>query len=94
MAEHQARRRSGATVKHMLVGTANVSRDDLQDHGMINLATLWILEFGISDVVHLDNAWLYVDDTAIFAHGTPAGWPNMGKMRATKLCAAGRRIHV
>jgi hypothetical protein len=58
----------------MLVGTANVGRDDFQDNGMIDLAAMWVLELGISDVLHFNQTWFDVNNAAIFAHGTSNDW--------------------
>jgi hypothetical protein len=52
----------------MLVGTADVGRDDFQDNGMIDLAAVRILEFGISDILHLNQTWFDIKNAAIFAN--------------------------
>ena len=68
VAEHEPGRRRRATANHMLVRSADVGRDDLEDHRMVDLATMGILKFRISDVPNLDHAWLDIDDTTILAH--------------------------
>jgi hypothetical protein len=70
MAEDESSRRGCATANHMLVRSADVGRDDLEDHGMVDLATMGILKFWIGNVPNLDHAWLDIDDTAILAHRT------------------------
>jgi len=52
----------------VLVGSADIGRNDLQDHAMLNLAALRVLELGIGNILNLDFAWLGVNNTAIFAH--------------------------
>ena len=69
--EHHACRSSCAAAHHVLIGSADIGRNDLQDHAMIDLATLRVLELGIGDVLNLDFAWLGVDDATIFAHDKP-----------------------
>jgi hypothetical protein len=42
----------------VLIGSADIGRNDLQDHAMIDLATLRVLELGIGDVLNLDSPGL------------------------------------
>jgi hypothetical protein len=38
----------------VLIGSADIGRNDLQDYAMVDLATLRVLELGIGDVLNLD----------------------------------------
>jgi hypothetical protein len=76
----------------MLVGTADVGRDDFQDNGMIDLAAVRILEFGISDILHLNQTWFDINNAAIFAHGTSSDWLDAEQLRATMFCAAKQQL--
>ena len=69
--EHHPCRGSCATADHVLIGSADIGRNDLQDHAMLDLAASRVLELGISDILDLDFSWLGVDDAAIFAHDKP-----------------------
>jgi hypothetical protein len=66
--EHHAWRRSCAAADHVLIGSADIGRNDLQNHAMLDLAASRVLELGIGDVLNLDLSWLGVDDATIFAH--------------------------
>jgi hypothetical protein len=55
----------------VLIGPADIGRNDLQDHAMLDLAALRIFELGIGDILNLDFARLGVDDTTISAHDKP-----------------------
>ena len=66
--EHESCRRCGATANHVLVGSADVSRDDLEDHRMVDLATMRILKFRIGDVPNLDKSRFDIDHTTVLAH--------------------------
>jgi hypothetical protein len=76
----------------MLVGTADVGRDDFQDNGMIDLAAVRVLEFGISDFLHLNQTWFDINNAAIFAHGTSRDWLDAERLRATMFCSATQQL--
>ena len=69
MAEHEPRRRRCATPNHVLIRSADVGRDNLEDHGMVDFVTMRILKFWVGDVLNLDYSWLDIDDTTVLAHG-------------------------
>ena len=55
----------------MLVGSTDMGRDDLQDHAMLDLTALRVLELWITNILDLDLARPGVDDAAIPAHDEP-----------------------
>ena len=66
MAEDQARRRRRTAADHVLVATADVRRDDLQDHAVVAFAPdvrrvdarpVLQLQLRVGDLVDLDLAW-------------------------------------
>src|SRR6218665_3254873 len=75
MAQHQPGRRGGAPAHHMLVRSANVGAQHLQDHAMLGAATRRVDQFGKGDRLHLDLALAQINDTAIRWHFmSPFGW--------------------
>jgi hypothetical protein len=68
MPEHHARRRTRATADHVLVGSADIGRNDLQDNAMLDLTALRVLELGIGNILDLDFSWPGVDDATITGH--------------------------
>jgi hypothetical protein len=38
----------------VLIGSADIGRNDLQDHAMLDLAAPRVLELGIGDILNLD----------------------------------------
>ena len=71
VAEHHPCRRGCAAAHHVLIGSADIGRNDLQNHAMLDLVTSRVFEFGIGDVLNLDFSRLGVDDAAILAHDKP-----------------------
>jgi hypothetical protein len=55
----------------VLIGSADIGRNDFQDHAMLNLETLRVLKLGIGDILNLDFSWLGVDDASIFVYYKP-----------------------
>jgi hypothetical protein len=49
VAEDHAGRRGGAAAHHVLIGAADVSRDNLQDDTVIDLLPCWVLELWVVD---------------------------------------------
>src|SRR6201999_2319140 len=66
--EHHACRGSRAAADHVLIRSADIRRNHLQDHAVLDLAAARVFELGIGDILDLDFSWLGVDDTTIFAH--------------------------
>ncbi len=76
VAEDQPRRRGRAAADHVLVGAADVGRDDLEDRRVVNPFALGIGQFGVLDFVHLDLARPQINDSTILCHCCvlPDGW--------------------
>jgi hypothetical protein len=55
----------------VLVGSADIGRDHLQDHALLDFAALRVLELGVRDILNLDFSRLGVDDAAISTHDKP-----------------------
>jgi hypothetical protein len=56
MAEHEADRRRRAPAHHMLIGSADIRADDLENHAMADLAAARIHHLRIVDLLHVDLA--------------------------------------
>jgi hypothetical protein len=52
----------------MLVGAADIGRDDLEDDAMFDPSSVWGFQFRVIDVPDLDLARLQIDDASVFAH--------------------------
>jgi hypothetical protein len=88
--EHHACGGSCAAADHVLIGSADIGRNDLQDHAMLDLAASRVLKLGIGDVLDLDFSWLDVDDATIFAHGNLFLWSEEFKSFQRGAKASGR----
>src|SRR5260370_1323400 len=51
MVQHQTRLRRRAAANHMLVGSADVGGDDLENVGMFDLPPMRVLELGVGDIL-------------------------------------------
>jgi hypothetical protein len=65
VSEHHAGRRRRTTPHHVLVGAADIGRDDLEDDAVINRLSRWIAERRKVDLLNFDAAWFEVDNTAV-----------------------------
>ena len=79
--EDQTLGRGGAAAHHVLVGAADVGRDDLQDRPVRDLASdvggidarpVLQLERREVDVLYLDLAWAHVGDASVVSHTCPS----------------------
>ncbi len=68
MAKHHAGRRRRPAAHHMLVGTADIGRDDLENNAVINFPAVWILKPGVRNILHLNLAGSEIHYTTIVAH--------------------------
>jgi hypothetical protein len=68
VAENKPRHRRGAAAHHMLVRSADIGRDHLQDHAMLDPAPVGGLELRIIDVMDFDLAGSHIDDATVLAH--------------------------
>ena len=68
--EHESFRGRGPAADHMLVGTADIGRDDLQDHAMRDGPAVRRFHLGIVDALDLDLVLAEIDHASIVAHET------------------------
>jgi len=68
MSEHQTRHGGGAATDHVLVGTADIGGDDLQDDAMFDTTPVRCLEFRIVNVADFHFSGPQVDDATVLAH--------------------------
>jgi hypothetical protein len=55
----------------VLVGSADIGGNHLEDHAMLDLAAPRVLEFGVRDILNLDFSGPGIDDAAISTHDKP-----------------------
>jgi hypothetical protein len=68
MAQHQARLGGGAAPHHVLVGAADVGREDLEDHAVADFFAVRIFQFGEGNGSNFDQALLDVHDASVALH--------------------------
>ncbi len=68
VSENHAGGCGGAAADHVLVGAANVGRDDLQDDGMVDLFAGRILHFGEVDGLDFDFVLSEKNYSSVFSH--------------------------
>src|SRR5690606_11724433 len=69
MSEYHSRRSGGAATYHMLVASANIGRNDLQNYPMFTFSLtqsqLWIINFP-----NLYKAWFNISNSMILTHNS------------------------
>jgi hypothetical protein len=68
MPQDHASRSRGATSDHVLVGAADVGRDNLENDPVIDWLSCRITKFWKVDGLYLDFAWAKIDDATIRRH--------------------------
>jgi hypothetical protein len=65
VSEHRAGRRRRAPPHHVLVGAADIGRDELENDAVVNRLSRWIAEGRKVDLLNFDAAWFEVDNAAV-----------------------------
>ena len=68
MAENHAGSSCGAAANHVLIRTADVGGDYLEDDAVIDLLPGWVFQFGVVDRLHFNVIWAEKDDPSIGRH--------------------------
>src|SRR5204862_801385 len=72
VSEDQSGRRGGSPADHVLVGAADVGRDNLEDHAMLDLLLQRrVVQLGEIDRLNFDDAGLDVRHATIVCHDRP-----------------------
>jgi hypothetical protein len=69
MAQYQAGERRSSSTHHVLVGTADIGRNHLENDAVADFPALRIFQLGKIDRLHLDSPGPDVYDAMIVRHG-------------------------